>query len=205
MKKHIALMTLCGALILTAGCASNSVEMVDTRNDTGAAVAGIDYRDFENAASKAVQSLLASGAVTNPKGGRYVLMISRMTNDTMQRIDTDQLVKKIRVDLLNSGRVVVTTAVGANGPEDAASMQTREALRGNAEFDQSRVQRKGTLQAPDLSLSGKIIQRNVPMSKDRVQIEYYFQLSMTDLSSGLAVWEQETPIIKRARGDTATW
>lgn len=205
MRKNIAVVLLAGSSVLVAGCASNSVEMVDTRNDKGEAVVGIDYRDFENAASQAVQSLLASGAVVNPKGGRYVLMISRMTNDTMQRIDTDQLIKKIRIDLLNSGRVVVTTAVGGNGPEDAASTQTREALRGNAEFDQSRVQRKGTLQAPDLSLSGKILQRNVPMPSGRVQVEYYFQLSLTDLSSGLAVWENETPIIKRARGDTATW
>lgn len=194
------------AVIFLAGCASpGAVEMVDTRNDRGEAVVGIDYRDFEKAASDAVQSLLASGAVNNPKGGRYVMMVSRITNDTMQRIDTDQLVKKIRVDLLNSGKVVVTTAVGAGGAEDQANFDVREGTRGNEEFDQSRVQRKGTLQAPDLSLSGKILQRNIRMSGGKQQIEYYFQLTMTELASGLAVWENELPIIKRTSGKSAAW
>ena len=191
---------------LSAGCASRGVEMVDTRNDRGEAVAGIDYRDFEKAASDAVQSLIASGAVTNPKGGRYVMMVSRISNDTMQRIDTDQLVKKIRIDLLNSGKVVVTTAVAAGGAEDQANFDVRgDGVRGNDEFNQARVQKKGTLQAPDLSLSGKIIQRNLRMSGGKQQIEYYFQLTMTELASGLAVWENELPIIKRASNASASW
>jgi uncharacterized protein (TIGR02722 family) len=191
---------------LSAGCASRGVEMVDTRNDRGEAVAGIDYRDFEKAASDAVQSLIASGAVTNPKGGRYVMMVSRISNDTMQRIDTDQLVKKIRIDLLNSGKVVVTTAVAAGGAEDQANFDVRgDGVRGNGEFNQARVQKEGTLQAPDLSLSGKIIQRNLRMSGGKQQIEYYFQLTMTELASGLAVWENELPIIKRASNASASW
>lgn len=193
------------AVTVLSGCAGQGVEMVDTRNDRGEAVVGIDYRDFEKAASDAVQSLLASGAVNNPKGGRYVMMVSRITNDTMQRIDTDQLVKKIRIDLLNSGKVVVTTAVAAGGAEDQANFDVREGLRGNQEFDQSRVQKKGTLQAPDLSLSGKILQRNIRMSGGKQQIEYYFQLTMTELASGLAVWENELPIIKRASNASASW
>jgi len=191
---------------LLAGCAGGGVEMVDTRNDRGEAVVGIDYRDFEKAAGDAVQSLLASGAVSNPKGGRYVMMVSRITNDTMQRIDTDQLVKKIRIDLLNSGKVVVTTAVAAGGAEDQANFDVRgDGVRGNDEFNQSRVQRKGTLQAPDLSLSGKIIQRNIRMGGGKQQIEYYFQLTMTELASGLAIWENELPIIKRASNASAAW
>lgn len=203
MPKITAAVVLGVAIVLT-GCAG-SVEMVDTRNDRGDAVAGIDYRDFERAASDAIQSMLASGAVNHPSGGRYIMMVSRITNDTMQRIDTDQLVKKIRIDLLNSGKVVTTTAVGGSGPEDAASMQVRADLRGNDEFDQSRVQRKGTLQAPDLSLSGKIFQRNLAMSGRKQQIEYYFQLTLTDLKSGLAIWENELPIIKRASDRSVSW
>lgn len=194
----------CVLLLGLSGCAGQSVEMVDTRNDHAEAVAGLDYRDFEKAASDAIQSLLGSGAVVNPGGGRYVMTVSNIKNDTMQRIDTDQLVKKIRIDLLNSGRVVVTTAVSVNGPEDSASMAVRE-LRGNQEFDQSRVQHTGTLLAPDLSLSGKILQKNVSMPSGKQQIEYYFQLTLTDLKMGVATWENELPIIKRASGNTASW
>lgn len=191
-------------LALTAvGCATSPVR-VDTTNDQSGAVMGLGYRDFAEAAGTMVQSILESGAVDKPEGGRYVLVISRIRNDTMQRIDTDQLVKKIRVDLLNSGKVVITTAMGADGAEDAMSYQARE-LRGNDEFAQERVAGKGQLVAPDLSLSGKIFQRNVRIDRRNTQVEYYFGLSLTDINTGLAFWEGEKPIIKRGSSKTVTW
>jgi uncharacterized protein (TIGR02722 family) len=164
----------------------------------------LDYRDFEEAAAKMVQKMLSSPATAHPQGGRYILAISRITNDTMQRIDTDQLIKKIRVELLNSGRMMVTTAIGANGPEDTMNYAARE-LRGNDEFNQGTVQAKRTMIAPDLSLSGKIIQRNNSMNSSKTQVDYSFQLTITDLKTGLAFWEGEEMIIKRGSGKTVTW
>lgn len=203
-RKTFALSALLSAFL--AGCVSTGgVEMVDTRSDRGEAVVGLDYRDFEGAASAAVQGILSGRALDNPRGGRYVVMISRVTNDTMQRIDTDQLIRKIRIEMLNSGKAVVTTAVGGSGPDDSASYQVRDELRNNREFDQRGVQREGTLQAPDLSLSGKILQRNLSMSGGRQQIEYYFMLTLTDLASGLAIWENEYPIVKRASNRSVAW
>jgi len=188
--------------LLAAGCAAPT-EYVD-RDDKGPVTVSLDYRDFETAAGTAVESMLASGAVDNPNGGRYVMAVSRVTNDTMQRIDTAQLTKKIRVELLNSGRVVTTTAVGLDGPEDEMVQRARQ-LRQSEEFDQRGVERKGTLAAPDLSLSGKIIQRNHTIDRRRQQVEYFFQLSLTDLTSGLAIWENETPIIKRTSNKSVAW
>ncbi|MAA64928.1 MAG: penicillin-binding protein activator LpoB [Alteromonadaceae bacterium] len=199
MKKTV-IAVLCSTLL--AACATPT-RYVDPAADDGPVTMTMDYRDFERAADAAVQDLLTSGAVDNPSGERYIMVVSRITNDTMQRIDTDQLVKKIRVALLRSGKVITTTAVGLNGAEDAMNEKARE-LRNSDEFDQSGVQKKGTLKAPDLSLSGKIIQRNHKV-EDEQQVEYYFQLSMTDLSSGLAVWENETPIIKRGSNDAVSW
>lgn len=165
---------------------------------------GLNAGDFDNAADAAVQSLLSSGAVDRPGGGRYILVISRIINDTTQRIDTDQLVKKIRIALLRSGKVVTTTAVGLNGAEDEMTHAARE-LRGNAEFDQRGVAGKGQLQAPDMSLSGKIIQRVNSISRRKKQVDYYFQLSLTDINSGLAYWEDEYPITKIGKSRTTSW
>lgn len=190
------------AAVLVSGCATET-RYVDPAADDGPVSMSLDYRDFERAATEAVEDMLASGAVDNPDGGRYIMVVSRITNDTMQRIDTDQLVKKIRVSLLRSGKVVTTTAVGLNGAEDEMSMRSRE-LRDSEEFDQSGVQRKGTLQAPDLSLSGKLMQRNHQVGGDQ-QVEYYIQLTLTDLASGLAFWEGETPIIKRGSDKSVSW
>ena len=188
-------------LMLIVMPAMAKTKNVDKYNDKGSAVMGIDYRDFENVASKLVGSLLSSGAVNKPSGGRYVLAISRIINDTTQRIDTNQLIKKIRIALLRSGKVVVTTAVGANGPEDNMSMQARQ-LRNSDEFNQKTVAKKGQLIAPELSLSGKIFERSIQISRKKQQVEYYFQLSLTDITTGLAYWEGEEVIAKRGKSVT---
>ncbi len=192
-------------MLSMSATAYGQAKRVDPKNNRAPTTVGLDYRDFEEAASDAVQSMISSGAVDNPAGGRYVLMISRIINDTMQRIDTDQLIKKIRIELLNSRKVVVTTAVSGSGAEDSASFDVRQDLRGNAEFDQSRVQRTGTMVAPDISLSGKILQRNLSIDRRNQQIEYYFQLTLTDLETGLAIWEDEYPIIKQTTSRRAGW
>ncbi len=203
--KHVTKIALSAILAVgvMSGCADKT-ERIDIHNDKGDQVMGLDYRDFNQAAGEAVQSMLMSGAVDKKNGDRYVLAISRITNDTMQHIDTDQLIKKIRVELLKSGKVVVTTAVGANGPEDKMSKQARE-LRKDDEFNQNTVQKKGTMSAPDLSLSGKILQRNVAMDDGKQQVEYYFMLSLTEIKTGLAWWEGETIIGKRGSGKSVSW
>ena len=191
---------------LLAGCASTT-KVVDTSNQTAVAgmkaVMGLEYRDFEKAAMDAVNDMLESGAVNKPDGGRYVLTVSRITNDTMQRIDTDQLVKKIRTQLLKSGKVVVSTAIGLNGAEDPMIMKARQ-LRQSKEVNQANVAGSGKIVAPDLSLSGKIMQKNIPLGRNKNRVEYYVQLTLSDIESGLAFWEGETPIIKEG-GKAPIW
>ena len=202
MKKIVTTLSIIAiSALLFSGCAGK-VEKIDMNNDTGDQVAGLDYRDFNQAAAEATQSMLRSPAITKPGGGRYILAISDVKNDTMQHIDTDQLVKKIRIELLNSGKVFVTTAVGS--AEDKMNKQARE-LRSNDEFKQNTTIKKGTLVAPDLSLSGKILQRNINMGNGKQQIEYYFMLTLTDLVNGFATWEGETVIGKRGSDKAVAW
>ncbi len=202
-RSQIAAVLMAAAITLMTGCADKT-ERIDINNDEGAQVMGLDYRDFNQAAADAVQSMLKSGALDKKSGDRYVLAISRITNDTMQHIDTDQLIKKIRIELLRSGKVVVTTAVGIDGAEDKMAKEARK-LREDAEFNQRTVQEEGQLIAPDMSLSGKIIQRNVKMDDGKQQVEYYFMLSLTEIKTGLAWWEGETVIGKRGSGKSVSW
>lgn len=199
MKKLVVLL----AVLMQLG-ACNSTKVIDLHDEKAkagmSAVMSLEYRDFEQAANEMVADMIATGAVNNPNGGRYVLVVSRIVNDTMQRIDTDQLVKKMRSQLLRSGKVVVTNAVGLDGAEDPMVMKAR-GLRKSKEFNQANVAGKGNIIAPDLSLSGKIIQKNLKLDWGKERVEYYFQLSLTDINSGLVVWEEEKPIIKE--GDKA--
>jgi uncharacterized protein (TIGR02722 family) len=199
------IITLAGFLI--AGCGSSETVNIDVLNDEGKPVMGLDYRDFNQAASEMVQSMISSGALKKQGGGRYVMTTARVTNDTMQRIDTDQLTAKIEQELMNSGQVVMTAAVGGKGAPDEMIYEMRD-IRDSAtgdEFKQDTLAGKRTLIAPELSTSGKIIQRNIRYDNNRQQVEYYFQLKVTDLTTGLVFWQNETIIGKRGSNKSVSW
>lgn len=191
---------------ILGACAPMQTTLIDPRADRSAIGMGLDSRDFDQAASKVVKDMLKSGALDKPQGGRYVVVMSRVSNDTMQRIDTDQLIKNIRVALLNSGKVVFTTAIAnsARGAEDNMSMQVRQ-LRASQEFNQANVARQGQMVAPELSLSGKFLQNNNRLGDGSQRVDYSFQLTLTDLRTGLAFWEGNEPISKLGPGQTVAW
>ena len=207
MKIHLLALAVAAAVL--TGCATTGPQYLagpgtDRPDPRGETVLGLDYRDFEYAAEQAVDSFLSSPLSRKPGStAPWVMAISRMINDTALNIDTDQLVKKIRVDLLDSGRVIVTTAVGLEGPEDPLAAKTRE-LQESELFNQETVAKDGTMVAPELSLSGKIIQRTNAVG-DKQQVDYYFQLTMTNIETGLAYWEFEEVIAKIGANDRVSW
>ena len=195
------ILAIAGVMVLVAGCEQPTV-MIDTAHDEGKPVMALDYRDFDTAASRLVQSLLSSGALKKPDGGRYVVATGRILNDTMQRIDTDQLMVKIETDILNSGQAVMTSAVGSGTDE---LVHEARKLRDSEEFDQDTVAARHTLIAPELSLSGKIFQRNIRYDRNTQQVEYYFQLKLSDIKSGLRYWQDEVLVGKRGSSKSVAW
>ena len=197
MKFYLTLLVL----FVVVSCGPKTKD-IDMNNDQADAVMALDHRDFTKAAEAMVKSMLNSPALKKPNGERYIVAMSTIKNDTMQRIEVSQLTAKIRRDLLNSGRCIMTTAVGSQ--QDAMNSEARK-LRQSAEFNQDTVQKKGQLLAPELSLSGKIFQRNIKLDNGDQQVEYYFTLVMTDLKNGLAIWEDEATMGKSGSGKSATW
>ena len=192
MKATLLLPALAAALAV--GCATPT-QRLDLDHDTSAEVNALDSRDFGIAAEKMIADMIESGAVDKPDGSRYVLAIGRVAYRSKQDIDVDQLVKKISVALLKSRKVVVTTAVSASGAEDGMSRAVRD-LANDSMFNEATVAEQGTAIAPELSLSGKIIERNLKIDRSTQRIEYVFQLSITDIKTGLAFWEGEETIGK---------
>ena len=187
---------------LALGCAS--AKYLDAGGDASIVNVGqINTQDWIHAADQLTQSLLLSGAIQSVAGKPKILMIGRIKNNTSTHIDTDSLMKKIRVALNKSGRALTTTAVGLDGPEDASSKAVRE-LRSDDEFNQETIPDKGNLVSPDYSLSGKIIQNNARAGRIK-QSEFAFQLSLTDLKTGLAVWEEEKLIVKQGARAAVGW
>lgn len=201
MKKLLPI-ALCAVL---AACGQTRVVDLDDTRDVATMqdVMELEYRDWEKAATNMTDSMLKSNALTGVS--KPVIAVANIKNDTMQRFDTDILIKKIRTTILKSGRAQIATNFTG---EDTTSNTVRN-TRGNDEYDQSTFAQKGTLIAPNMSLSGKMIQRNLKLnsgwfSSTDTRVEYYLQLTLTNLKTGLSVWEDEQPIVKE--GDHApTW
>jgi len=201
MKKIIPI-TLCAIL---SACGGTSV--VDLQNEAEVAamqqVMELEYRDWTKTAENMTKSMIESGALNRTP--KPAIAIANIVNDTTQRFDTDILVKKIRTTLLKSGKAQIATNFSG---EDTTANSVRS-LRDNIEYAQNTIANKGMLVAPNMSLSGKMLQRNLKLesgifSSVDTRVEYYLQLTLTDLNTGLSVWEDEQPIIKEGT-HVPTW
>ena len=201
MKKMIP----CAICLALCGCAETRV--IDLQNDKEVAtmqnVMELEYRDWTDTAETMTKSMLESGVFKQKT--KPVIAIGNIVNDTAQRFDTDILTKKIRTTILKSGSAQIATNFSG---EDTVSNTVRN-VRGNDEYDQSTVAGKGNLVAPNMSLSGKMLQRNMKLnsgwfSSNDTRVEYYLQMTLTDLKTGLSVWEDEQPIIKQGT-HAPTW
>jgi uncharacterized protein (TIGR02722 family) len=182
-----------------------ATQRIDPRNDRSPIGMGLDNRDFEEAARAMVRSMLDSGRLGSGPGGQpRVMAISRITNDTTLRINTNELTQLVSVELSNSGRVVTTTAVGLDGPSDPLAMQSR-VLRQSGEFNQRTVAARGQMIAPDLSLSGNIIQRSNRVDGGAMRVDYVFQLNLTNIRTGIALWQGQEVITRVGSGRTVMW
>ena len=97
--------------VLVGLTACGETRVVDLENQKDVArmqnVMELEYRDWTNTAEKMTESMMRSGAFNRVKNP--VIAIGDVKNDTMQRFDTDILVKKIRTTLVNSGKAQITT------------------------------------------------------------------------------------------------
>lgn len=184
------------------GCADKTeyVNLADSKEYTSV---GLDYHDIQDAAQKSIDSLISSKYAKKIDADKpKVLVISAVINDTMQHIDTEQLTRKITREMRNSGKFVLSLAMG----ESSDSMiHTARKARNNDEYNQYTTIEKGELITPELSLSGKIIQKNTKISSGKQRIDYYFLLTLSDIKSGLVLWDDEVNIIKVGSNKNVAW
>ncbi len=184
------------------GC-GGKVEYVDNQDSAQYTSTGIDYHDIESAIYKSVQSLLESDYIMG-LDNKKVLAISDVVNDTMQQVDVRGLTTKIARAMRKSGKFELTNAIsGSGGSVDNMIYNSRD-LRNNDEFNQYTTIEKGNLIAPNLSLSGIIVQKNTKIGKKQ-RVDYSFILTLTDLKTGIVKWDESTHIIKVAPNSKVSW
>lgn len=197
--KHLLATSAAAAALLLAGCASPNAKYVDSQGpNTIVSLNQINIQDWNKAADDLVASLLASGVLDRAPNQPAVMAVSRIRNATQQMVDVDNLTKKIRVALNQTGKVVTTTTLGPDGKREddmAADVGAMGAFM-------SGEKQKTTL--PYYTLSGKLLEDRASAGKVN-QTTYTFQLSLTTVRDGLAVWEDEVQITKQGQRSTVGW
>ena len=195
--------SMIGAGVLLSGCGTDPHRIDPSGNRGLTTVDDINFKDWQMTAAKAINSLLASGELSRQDGRKTILMISTVKNSTSQHINTRILTDKMRQAVLRSGKALTTTAVSGSGAEDKATRQVRK-LENDDMFNQATVQKSGTAIAPDMSLAGEIIQQKTTLGR-KTESYFFFHLTLTDLKTGLAVWEDNFEVAKQAKKPVFGW
>lgn len=197
--KSITLLLSLGSIALLAGCGGGAKYVDSAGPNTVVTVTQINIQDWNQAADQMVQNLLASGVLDQSQRKPAVLAVSRIVNNTSQQVDTNLLTKKIRVALNQSGKAVTTTTVGLGGTSEDPLAKDQAA------YDSFKSGGDGTGGVqPGYSLSGRLIETSVNAGKTR-QTTFSFQLSLTEITTGLAVWEDEVDITKQGKKSSVGW
>ncbi|MFP4281200.1 MAG: penicillin-binding protein activator LpoB [Opitutales bacterium] len=198
--RALAALLALSSLAFLSGCQTGGARVIDSSGpETITSLDQIDIQDWESAASDMVDSLLVSGVLERAPTTPAVLVISRIVNNTQQQVDTDSLVKKIRVALNQTGKVATATTIGLDGRVEDPLARDSAAMQQFIEGEEG-----PRLPQPHFSLSGKLLENRTRAGSTR-QVTYTFQLSLTEIASGLAVWEDERQITKQGKRPSVGW
>lgn len=194
-SSKIATSLAVGTLLLLTGCETETeTRTVDAKGPDVINTSAINSQDWANAADQLLNSLLSSDALNNAPRKPAILAVDRIINNTSLMVDTDLLIKKIRVGLTQTGKVAITNTMGLGERAVVAS----EA----AELDEMQTGKKAKTLVPDYTLQAKLIQQTDRNNK-LTQNTYSFQMSLVQVKTGLTVWEEEKQISKQTKARPA--
>ncbi|MDP2137900.1 MAG: penicillin-binding protein activator LpoB [Candidatus Didemnitutus sp.] len=185
------------ATLLFTGCTTTAeTRTVDARGPDALNTSAINSQDWANAADQLTASLLSSSVLERAPRLPAILAIDRVINNTQLMVDTDLLIKKIRVALTQTGKIAITNTMGLGERAVVAS----EA----AEMDEMQSGKKQKTLVPDYTLYAKLIQQTDRSGK-MTQNTYAFQMSLVQVKTGLTVWEEERQIAKQTKRPGVGW
>lgn len=184
-------------LALTTALLATACETPNQRLDTNTrqrivTTSGLDVDDAVRAANVMTESMLGSRVFASSEPP--LIEVSTFINNTETQIDPDSVLKKIRVELTNSGLARVFTPRGQDTL--AAEQSARNTFRNGS-------QTQDTLR-PDYTLSFKIIDDRARAGNIR-ELTYTFQMSLTEADTRIAAWEGEEVITKQGSKASVGW
>ncbi|RPG19172.1 MAG: hypothetical protein CBB69_005735 [Phycisphaera sp. TMED9] len=181
MNLNLFCLSLAAATIVSAAGCNQNARVVTNDQDKIVSVNQIDVQDWSNAADQVLQQLFASGALETAPTKPARIEVTRVVNDTAQRIDTDLLTQKIKIALQQSGKVAFASSDGrANEVADYRDFKAGE--------DAPRL--------PFFIINGKILEIRASAGSTK-QSSFIFQLNLVNTVESIDAWSGEAEVTKQ--------
>lgn len=192
----LSIATLLVSANLFSGSGCQKAGYVDPKgNDLIVNADRMNIQDWNLLADQVVQSLITSGALSRLPNQPAGVLLNPVINTTTQQFDTDAIMKKIRISLLNSGRAEVIMTAGPGGRAEDPIAKDAQALK---DFQSGRDNQVNPSNVPDATLTAKLIEDRARSGSTK-QVAYVLQMSMTNTNTGRAVWEGEASVVKQGQ------
>jgi hypothetical protein len=202
MKKFVKMILVACMPVLLAACASGKVSTTNPMaSKKEIDTFGLSTVDFDYAAKSALDEFMMSPWLAK-KEGRWLVQIGNVRNETVQEVDTKRLTQRMVSYMTKSGKFAFSSVGGSL--EDKSVKEYRQLEKSDL-YDQD-TGGKGKVVKPDLSMIGEISQTtNISADRSKQQLEYEFRLRVTDLSSGIILFDSLVPIDKRGSNKNFAW
>ncbi len=202
MKKFVKMILVACMPVLLVACASGKVSTTNPMaSKKEINTFGLSTVDFDYAAKSALDEFMMSPWLAK-KEGRWLVQIGNVRNETVQEVDTKRLTQRMVSYMTKTGKFAFSSVGGSLA--DSNVKEYRQ-LEKSDMYDQE-TGGKGKVVKPDLSMIGEISQTtNVSADRSKQQLEYEFRLRVTDLSSGIILFDSLVPIDKRGSNKNFAW
>ena len=202
MKKFVKMILVACMPVLLVACASGKVSTTNPMaSKKEIDTFGLSTVDFDYAAKSALDEFMMSPWLAK-KEGRWLVQIGNVRNETVQEVDTKRLTQRMVSYMTKSGKFAFSSVGGSLA--DSNVKEYRQ-LEKSDMYDQE-TGGKGKVVKPDLSMIGEISQTtNISADRSKQQLEYEFRLRVTDLSSGIILFDSLVPIDKRGSNKNFAW
>ena len=202
MKKFVKMILVACMPVLLVACASGKVSTTNPMaSKKEINTFGLSTVDFDYAAKSALDEFMMSPWLAK-KEGRWLVQIGNVRNETVQEVDTKRLTQRMVSYMTKTGKFAFSSVGGSLA--DSNVKEYRQ-LEKSDMYDQE-TGGKGKVVKPDLSMIGEISQTtHISADRSKQQLEYEFRLRVTDLSSGIILFDSLVPIDKRGSNKNFAW
>lgn len=168
-------------------------------DEEGIASKGVDLQDYQLVVEKMVTSMLKHGLQTET-GQKPVISLGPIYNRTPYNIEVRMIGEDIRTEVLKSGLAKFSTASDFQhkGGESGDLYKQLEFQNESGHVDVAIAKKYGKIVGADYILFGNIY--SLERSKGgTTEANFQFNLTLTEVKTGLAVWSDKKPVRKMLR------